>query len=159
MTKATILTPPTAIVYGIDRSPSLFLGGSIDQGEAIDWQTKLINEIADIPCTIYNPRRPNWDKEIIQSYEDPAFYQQVYWELDHLEEADVIAMHFADNSKSPISLLEFGMFAKSEKMIVFCDDFYRSGNIEIVCRREGIPLHNNWNDWRNQIIEALKNVE
>ena len=41
---------------------------------------------------------------------------------------------------SPISLLEFGLHARSGKMVVFCPEgFWRKGNVDIVCERYGIP--------------------
>src|SRR5262249_13162647 len=43
--------------------------------------------------------------------------------------------------KSPITLLELGLFARSGKLVVCCPvGFWRRGNIEVVCARYGIPL-------------------
>ena len=45
-------------------------------------------------------------------------------------------------SKSPITLMELGLFAKSKKLFVVCpDEFYRSGNVQIVCNKYNIPLY------------------
>jgi len=47
------------------------------------------------------------------------------------------------DSKAPISLLELGLEAKNKKVVVVCEDgFYRKGNVEIVCNKYDIPLHN-----------------
>ena len=50
-------------------------------------------------------------------------------------------MYLADNSKSPISLLELGLYGPEGKMIVFCtENFYRSTNIKLTCQKYLIPL-------------------
>ena len=61
------------------------------------------------------------------------------WELDALGKSDVILMYFDPETKSPISLLELGLFAKSGKLVVCCPEgFWRKGNVDIVCQRFGI---------------------
>ena len=51
---------------------------------------------------------------------DPQFSQQVNWELDALEVADWIVVYFDPDTQSPISMLELGLHAKSDKVIVCC---------------------------------------
>ena len=72
------------------------------------------------------------------------------WELDMLDAADIVVMYLAPDTKSPISLLELGLYARSGKLKVCCPDgfwriccpegFWRRGNVEMVCRRYQIPL-------------------
>ncbi len=144
--KAKVFTPPQLIIQD-RRRLSIFLAGTIDMGQSENWQKKFIDKYSNIPIDIYNPRRTNWDSAIKQDYEDPAFYQQVNWELDALEKADVIVMNFLHESKSPISLMEFGMFSKSGKMFVCSPkEFYRSGNIYIACNRYNVPIFATMND-------------
>ena len=82
-----------------------------------------------------------------KKFENPNFYQQVMWELTSLEVCDLIVMYFDPKTKSPISLLELGLFARSEKIIVVCPDgFWRKGNVEIVCNFYNIPLYSDIND-------------
>lgn len=77
-----------------------------------------------------------------QTIDDPKFFEQVSWELDALERADHIFMYLPPQTKSPISLLELGLFADSGKMIVCCPNgFWRKGNVEVVCDRYDIPLY------------------
>lgn len=129
------------ILYPIDKVrkiESLFLGGTIDQGKSEEWQAKIIDALKDEDLTIYNPRRLNWDSTWEQKEENENFRDQVNWELTCLEKSDLVIMYFAPNSKSPISLLEFGMFYK--KMIVCCPEgFWRKGNVDIVCRKYNVP--------------------
>lgn len=120
---------------------SVFLAGSIEMGVAEEWQSKLEEALADQEITIFNPRRDEWDSTWNQRESHPEFNYQVNWELNHLQKADIIFMYFAGNTKSPITLLELGLFARSKKVVVYCpDEFWRKGNVEIVCSRNNIQL-------------------
>jgi len=135
---ATVCKPP---VWPQITSPSVFLAGSIEMGTAIDWQTEVTKGLSSLPITILNPRRNDWDGAWVQDIENAQFREQVDWEMDHLNEADAIALYLQPNTKSPISLLELGMHAHEGKMVVCCPPgFWRRGNVQIVCDRYGIPL-------------------
>lgn len=139
---------------------SVFLAGSIDMGKAEDWQTRLTNELVDSGIkniAVFNPRRDDWDSSWKQSIDDPKFNEQVTWEMDHLDEADVIAMYFDPKGQAPISLLELGLHAADGKMIVCCPDgFWRKGNVEMVCDRHDIPLVNTIEELIEKVKEKLK---
>lgn len=147
-----------SIYYAPERpsfhAPSVFLAGSIEIGKAQNWQTGFaegLEETLLIDHVILNPRRNDWDSSWVQDISNPQFREQVAWELAMLEKADVIAMHFEPGTKSPISLLELGLHAKSGKMVVSCpDEFWRRGNVEIVCRKYGIEFVDNIEEmfWR-----------
>lgn len=138
--KAQIIKPNTKDQQR--KHISVFLAGSIEMGAAEDWQDRLQNELADYSVTIFNPRRDEWDSSWEQRETNPQFNHQVNWEMNRLEEASIIFMYFAPDTKSPISLLELGMH-KEDNIIVCCPDgFWRKGNVEIVCSRNGIPLFN-----------------
>ena len=128
-------------------SPSLFLAGSIEQGSADDWQTRLAAALKDIDGDALNPRRDAWDASWRQSIDEPRFREQVEWELDGLERARLVAMYFAPHTKAPITLLELGIVAARapDKLVVCCPNgFWRKGNVEIVCRRFGVTLVEDW---------------
>lgn len=133
---------------------TVFLAGSIEMGQADNWQERVARELADIPnLTILNPRRDDWDSGWNQSITDRQFTEQVEWEISAQEMANIIFMYFAPDTKAPISLLELGLFARSGKLIVCCPDgFWRKGNVEVVCQRFGIPLSGELDD----AIERLK---
>lgn len=147
MSKISIFSPPdlwdseTPCVLG--RGPfRVFLGGSIDMGNSTDWQQELINTINGVelrrPTSIYNPRRKEWPS----SDDHREIDRQIEWELSHLEKADLIVMNILANSKSPISLMELGLFAREGRLMVFCPkSFYRFDNVRNVCKRYGVPLH------------------
>jgi len=144
-----VITPET------ENYKSIFLAGTIDNGDSIDWQKKLIEKFKDIDIKIYNPRREHWDKKA--SKEELEY--QIKWEQEHLDNADLIVMVLSDNSKSPISLLELGLYATSKKILVFCTDkFYRFDNVRLTCEKYDIPLftNTNVNYIFNKIIEFDK---
>lgn len=126
---------------------TVFLGGSIEMGNAEKWQEKIVNEFKDSDITFLNPRRDDWDWSWEQSINNPKFYEQVTWEQEALHYADTIIINFDPNTKSPISLLELGLFAASGKLIVCCPEpFWRKGNVDIICKRYNIPLVVSYND-------------
>jgi len=131
-----VITPET------ENCKSIFLAGTIDNGDSVNWQKKLIEKFKDIDIKIYNPRRKNWNKDCIK--EDLEY--QIKWEQNKLDDADLIVMVLSDNSKSPISLLELGLYATSKKLLVFCTDkFYRFDNVRLTCEKYDIPLFTNTN--------------
>lgn len=114
----------------------VFLAGSIEMGEAEDWQEKVIRGLSNFDnIIILNPRRDGWDSSWEQSIDNPKFREQVEWEIEAQEKADYIIMNFVKDTKSPISLLELGLFARSRKLFVCCPkEFWRKGNVDIVCQ-------------------------
>jgi hypothetical protein len=134
------IKPPKS---GEIQGNTVFLAGSIEMGVAEDWQTKVANRFEKHQVTLYNPRRDEWDSSWKQEQKESNFNEQVNWEMNNLEDCDIIFMYFDPGTKSPISLLELGLHADSGKMIVVCPDgFWRKGNVEIVCTRFNIPLFN-----------------
>jgi hypothetical protein len=137
---ARVIKPPTPITL-VGGERSVFLAGSIEMGRAESWQAAVESALADLPIAILNPRRDEWDAGWEQSIANPQFREQVEWELEGLERASVIAMHFAPSTQAPITLLEFGLMARSGKLVVSCPpDYWRRGNVEVTCARYGVPL-------------------
>jgi hypothetical protein len=128
-----------------DQTPEgvcVFLAGSIEMGAAEDWQKTVQINFEKEEVTFFNPRRDEWDASWKQEQTNPMFNNQVNWELNHLESADLIFMYFSPETKSPISLLELGLYADSRKMIVCCPEgFWRKGNVEILCTRSNVPFY------------------
>lgn len=135
---------------------SIFLAGSIDMGAAEDWQTRMENDLVDIDnLVVYNPRRDDWDSSWVQ---DPTpgtqFHEQVTWELDHIESSNLVVVYFADDSKSPITLLEFGLMALNmdKDVAVYCSPkFYRYGNVKVVADRYNIPVYDSYETLIDQV--------
>lgn len=123
---------------------SLFLAGSIEMGAAIDWQKVVTERHIDNFDYIFNPRRDDWDSSWTQTIHNKQFNEQVSWEMTALDIAQTIFMYLAPETKSPISLLELGLYANTGKLIVCCPkNFWRRGNVEMVCSRYNIALYEN----------------
>ncbi len=136
--------------------PAVFLAGSIEMGKAVDWQTKMTNDLSDMHITILNPRRDDWDSSWEQKIENKQFREQVEWELAALQMAQVIVMYFDPNTMSPISLLELGLHASSGKLIVYCPEgFWRKGNVDIVCKKYKIKQVNSVEDLTAEVRKRL----
>jgi hypothetical protein len=141
---ARILKPPAPITLA-DNEPTVFLAGSIEMGRAEHWQSMVEQALADLPITILNPRRDEWDASWEQSINNPQFREQVEWELEAQERASIIAMYFAPGTQAPITLLELGLFARSGKLVVCCPPgFWRRGNVQVVCARMGCRWLHRW---------------
>ena len=157
-----------------ENAIKIFLAGTIDDGNSDDWQYSLISNllmynldenddrdfdedfsIGDL--IIYSPRRKNWDS----NSSDEEIIKQIEWEQEKLDDADLIIMYLKDNSKSPISLLELGLYGPQGKMIVFCTDkFYRFNNVKCTCKKYGIDLieSNNLKDVADKISLILDEI-
>lgn len=134
----TIFKSPESIDELVFDKPSIFLAGSIEMDKAINWQKTCEEELSE-KYILFNPRRDAWDTGWKQEIQNPQFREQVEWELNALEKADIIILYFAKDTLSPISLLEFGLFAKSGKLKVVVDpEFWRKGNIDIVCAKYSV---------------------
>lgn len=141
-----MLHPHEEIQNAVDTlgCTKVFLAGTIDMGNSIDWQKELNDYFAlrGGKWLLYNPRQKKWDATIPGEMD-----YQVNWELSHLEQSDYIIMNILGNSKSPISLLEMGLFARSGKMAVVCPkEYYRYDNVRITCERYQVPLYQNLDD-------------
>ena len=132
---------------------AVFLAGSIEMGVAENWQLKVERALQDHNVILLNPRRDDWDTSWEQKIENVQFNEQVTWELNCLEYSDHIIMYFDPKTMSPISLLEFGLFARSGKLLVVCPDgFWRKGNVDIVCKKYKVSQFKNLDD----VISFLK---
>jgi hypothetical protein len=108
-------------------SPSIFLAGTIDMGDSPNWQEDVRQWLHEETGTLVNPRREKW----IDSAK--AKHEQITWELRSLRQCDYVLMYFAPGSKSPVSMLELGLF--HSKMIVCCPEgFWRRENIVLTCQ-------------------------
>lgn len=123
--------------YSSYPRPYIFLAGSIEMGAAENWQEIVANKLSVF--TILNPRRDDWDSSWVQTIKNSQFREQVEWELLAQEQSNLVLFHFDPRTKSPITLLELGLFHK--KAIVHCPDgYWRKGNIEVLCHYYNIPM-------------------
>ena len=143
--------------YPDDLKQSIFLAGSIDMGNAYDWQQQVIDAFKDINgIRFFNPRRNDWDSSWEQSIDNPEFVEQVNWELDHIKFADIMVVVFDPLGAAPITLMELGHSVATRTkhgLFVCCPEgFWRKGNVDVLCKRHKIPVYNNLDD----MIKALR---
>lgn len=137
---AEVVKAPEA--YNVGSRFTIFLAGSIDMGEAEDWRSKVAERLKDYDnVLLLNPRRDDWDSSWKQEIQDPQFSEQVRWELQGQEDADLVIFFFSDGSKSPITLLELGLgLGRGIPAMVYCSDFYRKGNVDVSCDFYDVPV-------------------
>jgi hypothetical protein len=150
-----ILAPNPIPKY--DGSTLLFLAGSIDQNLADNWQKQVVDDINDRNVTILNPRLHYWDSSWKQTPDNPQFKEQVTWELNGLDKADIILFNFEENTQFPITLMELGVVLatthyaasssrKYQEVVVCCPEkYFCYGNVVITC-----------NKFRRPVITSLK---
>lgn len=155
------VTYPPNDAHSFTHLVNIFLAGSIDMGNSYDWQKDVEEEFKSNNLVhLFNPRRKDWDSSWVQDINHPKFYEQVNWELDMLEHCHIIYMFIGSKTQSPISLLELGLFAKTGKLIVCCgDEFWRKGNVDIVCQRFNIPIFENFETSMVELKRRIKNTE
>ncbi|WP_074408083.1 MULTISPECIES: nucleoside 2-deoxyribosyltransferase domain-containing protein [Aquimarina] len=150
-----LIVPP--IIPELNKDLSVFLAGSIESGVAQKWQDKVVEKLSEENVTLLNPRRSSWDASWEQKLDNPVFKEQVLWELEALEKADMIIMYFDKKTKSPITLLELGLYARSNKLVVCCPDgFWRKGNVDVVCEQYGVQKVNSLEELINEVKKKLK---
>lgn len=67
--------------------------------------------------------------------------EQIIWEQDRLDSADLI--YIDEDSKSPVSLLEFGEYIGTGELITVCGKrFYRHQNLEYTAKHKGMRIYN-----------------
>lgn len=123
---------------------NIFLAGSIEQGKAEQWQSKIVDAIKKMPAKqikhvrIFNPRRDQWDSSWENTIENKEFVDQVEWELEHIERSHLVVFYLQPETMSPISLYELGLVSKDsfnvKKSVFVCcpKGFHRKGNVDII---------------------------
>lgn len=126
--QASVFTPDakfsTAEPYWTD---SVFLAGTIEMGNSVDWQAKAIQRLRDMPINIFNPRR-------VVAPDQKLIAEQINWELNSIAACRFIFMYLAGGSVSPISLYELGLLQGGQiagKHVVLCCDpeYTRKDNV------------------------------
>lgn len=132
------IRPPSPLRFE-EGEPTVFLAGSIEMGAAVDWQAQVTAALRDLDVVVLNPRREAWDATWPQSIDFAPFREQVEWELEAQERADLIAFYFAPSTKAPITLLELGLAVRRRAVVCCPEGYFRKGNVDIVCSRYGLP--------------------
>jgi hypothetical protein len=156
-----IVKPPAR--YNAKGKYVVFLAGTIDQGRGENWQKRVEEKLSGFGdwLLILNPRRDDWDSSWEQTIENKEFKNQVTWELNGQEAADMVMFVFATDeenakeAKAPITLLELGLFRNKECVVVCPKTFYRKGNVDIVCERYGIPVYEDLDTMLDDLVQTI----
>lgn len=144
-----------------DQAPqglkSVFLAGTTSKVDATDWRETLSILLSEHRITIYNPYRADWDSTWREDIDFAPYHQQVKWELEKQEQADMVVVYFHPATQAPISLLELGLCARQPgKAIVFCPEgYWKRGNVQIVCQRFDIETVESIEGLRDAIVKRL----
>ncbi|KAH6843363.1 hypothetical protein B0I37DRAFT_384303 [Chaetomium sp. MPI-CAGE-AT-0009] len=147
-----ILAPSRPTITG---EVSVFLAGTTTKASGPDWRQTLTEAMSHLPITILNPFCAGWD----HTWGPARISEQVEWELDMQELADVVVVYFGPETDAPISLLELGLCARSGKAIVACHrDYRKKVNVEVVCRRFGVEFFDADGDVAGSVIRKLMSL-
>ena len=128
---------------------TVFLAGTIDMGNSVDWQARADSLFAALPSgrfMLFNPRQEHWD-----AAKPGEMDYQVNWELEHLEQADWIIMNFLPGSQS------LGLHARGGRLLVICPpEFYRYDNVRITCAKYGVPMFATLEDAVRHVAQTKK---
>ncbi|KAI0854992.1 hypothetical protein F4860DRAFT_58519 [Xylaria cubensis] len=155
MTSLQIIRAPSE--EPISGSKSVFLAGTTTAVGNIDWREQLSTSLSQYPITVFNPYRSDWDSTWREDINFGPFREQVSWELDKQEKADLVVVYFHPATHAPISLLEFGLSARIPgKVIAVAPEGYsKRGNVQIICQKFGIELLDNIDTLHESIIQKL----
>ena len=134
---AKVFTPETGVSTSDTWEYSVFLAGTIEMGNSIDWQATAIRRLRDLNVNIYNPRR-------VVAPDEALITEQINWELDSIAKSEFIFMHLAADTISPISLYELGLLQgnkrfgqPSKSIVIACDPRYtRTANVKVTLAHE-----------------------
>ncbi|TGJ86425.1 hypothetical protein E0Z10_g2399 [Xylaria hypoxylon] len=71
---------------------TIFLAGTTMPTDDSDWHEHLSELLADQPLALYNPLRLDWDSTWHEDIAFEPYREQVEWELDMQEAADVVVI-------------------------------------------------------------------
>ncbi|PKK54757.1 hypothetical protein CI102_262 [Trichoderma harzianum] len=156
---ATVVMAPGRPAPHLVSLPSVFLAGTTsDTGEA-DWRQTLTEALSGLSITIYNPYRSDWDATWREDISDNRWVEQVHWELEMQDKADIVVVFFHGVSLAPISMLELGMCIRFGKAIICAmPDYLKRGNVEAVCRRYGATFVSSEQDLKDAVTERLNTI-
>lgn len=144
---------PDAGWCGLPR-PWLFLGGSIEEGRAPNWQAEVIGWLKPYPMTVLNPRRDSWNANASEK----LIREQIEWELDAQDSADYRVYVFAAETLSPITLLELGVYHR-KPMLVYVDSAYRRRlNVVSTCQHLRVPYTTNWREFEMRLRDRVESL-
>ncbi|MCH2032625.1 MAG: nucleoside 2-deoxyribosyltransferase domain-containing protein [Tenacibaculum sp.] len=115
-----------------------FLAGSIDFKESTSWRDLVVSKSSK-NTIFFDPTREDHD-----TLGNQEMVCHIQWELEALEIADMIILNFLPDAKSPISLVELGLYMRLNKLIVVCPKgFYQYRYVSTICDKYNTPIYHN----------------
>ena len=130
--------------YLNSKAIKVFLAGSTKLNLIENWRNVFEDSLKNLDIIVFDPLRKDWDDSWKENIKNIQFREQVEWELEAQELADIVVMHFEPNALAPITLMEFGLNVRPKaigysRLIVHCPkEFWKKGNVDIVCEKYGI---------------------
>lgn len=157
------LIKPDSKDQTISKDITVFLAGTIDNGNSEDWQTNTFEILKNDEVCFINPRREKWNSTLTQDITNPDFNYQVNWELDNIRDCSIVFCFIGGKSLSPITLMELGWLSAHNQYnnpiptIVVCEDsFWRKGNVEVIASRTNqFFLFSNMDDGITQLRKQI----
>jgi len=145
------------------KSPFVFMAGGITN--CPDWQSVLIDVLLHkekgLEGTLFNPRRKNFPIGDLS-----AAYEQIKWEFDALNAADIILFWFARGSDNPIVMYEYGthlyryVYEDSlPTIVVGCDPLYsriKDVIMQTDLRSPNLTVHQNSDSFTAATVRAIR---
>lgn len=157
---STTVIQPAEYIGLNPRKISIFLGGSIENGVARDWQDELIqylnNQEYASKIEVLNPRRASWDAS--WPIDDPnhaLLAEQINWELYYQDKADILVYNFAAGTIAPITLLELGTYAPRNPIINIEGGYKRHANVKITADHFGWEYHEAWDKFLTALDKRI----
>ena len=114
-----------------------FLAGSIDFSYN-NWREIVMEEMKGF-IHFFDPTRIDHNE-----LNNSQMEEHIDWELNAMNLSDTILLNFLPDFKSPISLVELGLYVKSNKLIVVCPaQFYQKRYVKVLCEKYDTPFFDN----------------
>lgn len=142
----------------LDYKTVIFLAGSIEMGAAKDWQSMVAKEIEDYhDLLVLSPRRDDWNSDWDNLDPEPGtpLFEQIDWELRGLDQADLIYLYLAEDTISPISLLEMGLYHHKISCVYIDDKYLRRANAVITANHFNMYHTNSEDEFFSVIHQDL----
>jgi len=135
------------------EKPSLFLAGSMDIKGQTNWRERATEQFQAY-YHIFDPTHTNHS-----NLNDTEMSKHIKWEWEALNRSDLILLNFTAQAKSPMSLLELGMYISSGKIVVVCPkEFYQAHYINTLCTEHKVPIFESIDDiLQTDIFQLTKN--
>ena len=161
-----MIRPPIGDRMDMPEAFRIFFVGSIDNGNAEEWQDKLFKDLVECPTGLvpinkerdiicFNPRREDW-KQLDQD----NLEKQIKWELNFIDHADLVVVYFADTSYAPITFLELGtLLANRKNVIIYCsEEFYRYDNVRVTAEHYDRTICTTYEDFLYEVNQRVINT-